>query len=237
VTIGRYDGLADWYDGAFDFYRDPERDPGATLHRLVGSPPAGYEGPVLDVGCGTGLSGSLLEALGWEVGGIDGSADQLRVAGDRLRWRVRGDVGRLPFRSGSVPMATVVLVHTDVDDYTAVLAEVARVVAPGGTVVHLGVHPCFVGHHIESVTRSDDRLVVDPGYRDAGWVLEHPNFGPGVRGRIGARHVPLADLLNAVATAGLVIDQVVEGADSLVPWTLASAPTSVVHERLTSSVR
>jgi SAM-dependent methyltransferase len=216
VTIGRYDGLADWYDGAFDFYRDPDRDPGATLRRLVGS----GSGPVLDVGCGTGLSGSLLAALGWEVGGVDGSADQLRVAGDRLRWRVRGDVGRLPFRDGSVPMATIVLVHTDVDDYAAVLAEVARVVAPGGTVVHLGVHPCFVGHHIESVTRSETHLGIGRGYRDGGWVLEHPNFGPGVRSRIGARHVPLAELLNGVAAAGLVVEQVVEGDDSLVPWCL-----------------
>lgn len=114
MTIGRYEGLADWYDGAFAFYRDPERDPGATLGRLVG--PGSGSGLVLDVGCGTGLSGALLRDLGWAVGGVDGSADQLRVAGDRLRWRVRGDVGRLPFRDGSVPMATVVLVHTDVDD-------------------------------------------------------------------------------------------------------------------------
>lgn len=133
---------------------------------------------------------------------------------------MRGDIGRLPFRTGSLPMATVVLVHTDVDDYAAVLAEVARVVVPGGTVVHLGVHPCFVGHHIESVTRSDDRLVVESGYREAGWVLEHPNFGPGVRARIGARHVPLAELLNGFATAGLAIHEVVEGDDSLVPWCL-----------------
>lgn len=175
---------------------------------------------VLDVGCGTGLSGSLLRDLGWTVGGVDGSADQLRVAGDRLAWRVRGDVTRLPFRTASLPMATVVLVHTDVDAYAPVLAEVARVVAPGGTVVHLGVHPCFVGHHVESVTRSDERLAVTPGYRDAGWVLEHPNFGPGVRARIGARHVPLAELLNGFPAAGLAVEEVFEGDDALVPWCL-----------------
>ena len=91
------------------------------------------------------------------------------------------------------------LVHTDVDDYAPLLREVARVVAPGGTVVHVGVHPCFVGHHIEAPDRSEERLAVVPGYRDGGWVLEHENFGPGVRARIGARHVPLAELLNAFA--------------------------------------
>jgi SAM-dependent methyltransferase len=119
VTIGRYEGLADWYDAAFGFYLDATRDPGATLARLAGR----GDGLVLDVGCGTGLSGSLLGDLGWTVGGVDGSADQLRVAGDRLAWRVRGDVTRLPFRTGSLPMATVVLVHTDVDAYAPVVSS------------------------------------------------------------------------------------------------------------------
>ncbi len=231
MTIGRYEGLADWYDGAFGFYRDPSRDPGATLRRLVGT----GSGPVLDVGCGTGLSAALLGDLGWAVGGIDGSADQLRVAGDRLVWRVRGDIAHLPFRTGSVPMATVVLVHTDVDDYAPVLAELARVVVPGGTVVHVGVHPCFVGHHVESVTRSEARLAVTPGYREATWVHDHPNFGPGVRARIGARHVPLAELLNAVVAAGLAIEEVVEGDDSLVPWCLGLRASTTPGRHRTSS--
>ena len=77
-------------------------------------------------------------------------------------------------------------------------------VVPGGEVVHVGVHPCFVGHHIEAPDRSEERLAVGPGYLDGGWVLEHENFGPGVRARIGARHVPLAELLNAFGSAGLI---------------------------------
>ena len=87
--------------------------------------------------------------------------------------------------------------------------------------VHVGVHPCFVGHHVESVTRSDERLTLVPGYRDATWVLEHENFGSGVRGRIGARHVPLAELLNAFATSDLQIEEVREAGPHLVPWMLS----------------
>ncbi len=75
----------------------------------------------------------------------------------------------------------LLLVQSDVDDYAAVVHEVARVVVPGGVIVHVGVHPCFVGHHVESVTRSEDRPTLVSGYRDATWVLEHENFGPGVR--------------------------------------------------------
>ena len=106
------------------------------------------------------------------------------------------------------------------------LREVLWVVVPGGEVVHLGVHPCFVGHHIEAPDRSEERLAIGPGYRDGGWVLEHENFGPGVRARIGARHVPLAELLNVVASAGLHIREVREAGPHLVPWMLGLRATT-----------
>jgi len=221
VTATRYDGLADWYDETFAWYPSAADGPAPVLAALLGRGP----GLVLDVGCGTGLSALALAAAGWTVGGVDVSADQLRLARGRCAWAVRGDATRLPFAGGRVPRAAVVLVHSDVDDYAAVLREVARVVAPGGDVVHLGVHPCFVGHHVESVTRRPDRLALGPGYAAAGWVLRHENFGPGVRGRIGARHVPLAELLNAVAGAGLVLREVVEAGPNLVPWMLSLRAT------------
>ena len=180
---------------------------------------------MLDVGCGSGLSAVAVASAGWTVGGIDESADQLRLARGRCAWLVRGDATRLPFADASVPHAVLALVHSDVDDYAAVVREVARVVVPGGEIVHLGVHPCFVGHHVESVTRSSERLALVSGYREATWVLEHENFGPGVRGRIGARHVPLADLFNAFAAAGLHIGEVREAGPNLVPWMLGLRAT------------
>ncbi|HET9894052.1 MAG TPA: hypothetical protein VFQ44_03895 [Streptosporangiaceae bacterium] len=36
-------------------------------------------------------------------------------------------------------------ISTDVDDFPAVPAEAARVMAPGGTLLFYGVHPCFNG--------------------------------------------------------------------------------------------
>jgi SAM-dependent methyltransferase len=220
----RYDGLATWYDETFAWYADPSDGPGAELLALIGPGP----GLVLDVGCGTGLFAAALTGAGWTVGGIDVSADQLSLASGRCAWTVRGDATRLPFADRSVPRAVVVLVHTDVDDYAPLLREVARVVVPGGEVVHLGVHPCFVGHHIEAPDRSEERLVVVPGYDAGGWVLEHENFGPGVRGRIGARHVPLAELLNAFGAAGLRIHEVREAGPHLVPWMLGLRATTAV---------
>lgn len=212
----RYDGIARWYDDEFGWYASRPGGPGSVLADLLGP----GEGLVLDVGCGGGLSAVALADVGWSVGGVDESADQLGLARGRCAWTARADATRLPFAAATVPHAVVSLVHTDVDDYAPVVAEVARVLAPGGTLVHLGVHPCFVGHHVESVTRRDDHLAVVPGYRDAGWVLEHENFGPGVRGRIGARHAPLAEVLNALVAPGLRIVEVREEGEHLVPWML-----------------
>lgn len=45
--------------------------------------PAG-EGPLLDAGCGTGLSGPQLKALGYnDIAGLDLSEDMLKIAGSR----------------------------------------------------------------------------------------------------------------------------------------------------------
>jgi methylase of polypeptide subunit release factors len=44
---------------------------------------------VLDVCCGGGLSGLALAEAGWQVHGVDISADQLRLAAPRLvPWRL-----------------------------------------------------------------------------------------------------------------------------------------------------
>jgi predicted TPR repeat methyltransferase len=53
---------------------------GAWVARYV---PVG-EGPLLDAGCGTGLSGPSLQALGYrDIAGLDLSEDMLRIAGSR----------------------------------------------------------------------------------------------------------------------------------------------------------
>ena len=45
--------------------------------------PAG-EGPLLDAGCGTGLTGPSLKALGYDdIAGLDLSSDMLTIAGSR----------------------------------------------------------------------------------------------------------------------------------------------------------
>ncbi|CAM5252185.1 2-methoxy-6-polyprenyl-1,4-benzoquinol methylase, mitochondrial [Streptomyces violarus] len=134
-----YDEHADWYNalmsptGGGDYIRRVH----ATLGDLLGP---GDGRTCLDVCCGTGAHASAVAGLGWTPVGVDLSRNQLRHAAHRLPVAV-ADATALPLADGSVPAAVCVLASTDVPDYPAVLREIARVLAPGGRFVHLGVHP------------------------------------------------------------------------------------------------
>ncbi|MEV6371568.1 methyltransferase domain-containing protein [Micromonospora musae] len=219
MPTAAYDDIADWYERfASDTSTDYMDRVRVQLSDLLGSA-AGHR--CLELCCGTGVHAAHLRALGWQPMGVDLSAGQLRHAHGRLPV-ARADVTRLPVADAGVPAVTCVLGHTDLPDYPAVIAEAARVLAPGGRFVHVGVHPCFVGAFAD---RSDpSRAVVDGGYADrartrGGW---NPN---GVRARVGAWHVPLADLLNAVTEAGLVPTRFQESGATAIPDLLALQAT------------
>src|SRR4051812_8532236 len=68
------------------------------------------DGPLLEVGVGTGVVAAALHGRGISVAGVDLSLAMLRRARDRLGARVvAGDALRLPVRTGAV--ATVCFVH------------------------------------------------------------------------------------------------------------------------------
>jgi SAM-dependent methyltransferase len=151
---------------------------------------------------------AALARLGWSAAGIDISSDQLRVARLRLGESVelvQADAAELPFGDASFDAVVAALVHTDVDDVAPVFAEAARVLRPGGRFVHVGVHPCFTAPGVERL--DDGRRIVGPGYLDD---RRHAVAGPGVRSRVGVRHVPLAELLNGVSGAGLALEETLE---------------------------
>jgi SAM-dependent methyltransferase len=216
VAKAKYEGLAEWYER--EQARVADRPDGPLEQFAELAEPAG--GLIVEVGCGTGLAAAALCARGWRVGGIDISMDQLSIARDRCSWIVQADAHELPVRTAGLQTVGLAFVHTDVDAFDEVLREIARVLQPGGRVVCLGIHPCFVGHHVDSPAKSDSRLGIVAGYRQSGWVQSSEQFGPGIRSRVGARHVPLAAYLMAFVRAPLQLDQVVELGDGIVPWML-----------------
>ncbi|MEU2666783.1 methyltransferase domain-containing protein [Micromonospora sp. NPDC007220] len=210
MTVAAYDAHADWYEAfATDTSSDYMTRVRGQLRDLLGAGP----GRCLDLCCGTGLQAAELRRLGWQPFGVDLSGGQLRHARPRLPV-ARADAAALPVADASVPAVACVLAHTDVPDYAAVIAEAARVLAPGGRFVHVGVHPCFVGAFAD---RSDPaRIVIDGGYADR--ERSFRAWSPqGVRVRVGAWHVPMAGLLNAVTDAGLTLVRTTEAGSGRVP--------------------
>jgi demethylmenaquinone methyltransferase/2-methoxy-6-polyprenyl-1,4-benzoquinol methylase len=97
-------------------------------------------GTVLDVATGTGLVAARLLARGHHVTGLDQSSDMLTVArkrfGDRVEL-VEATATEIPFPNASFDHLTFTYLLRYVDDPGATLAELARVVRPGGTMASL----------------------------------------------------------------------------------------------------
>ena len=99
-----------------------------------------HEGSIGDLGCGTGVVTEYLTALGLDVFGIDLSPGMIEVA--------RTEYPDLRFETGSLldldlpdgqltgALAWYSLVHTPPEDLPKVFAEIFRVLAPGGVLLH-----------------------------------------------------------------------------------------------------
>jgi demethylmenaquinone methyltransferase / 2-methoxy-6-polyprenyl-1,4-benzoquinol methylase len=142
-------GLPRHYDvlsAALSFWQDP-RWRSALVDAIV--PAAGER--VLDVATGTGMvAGELLSRAQCSVVGIDQSPEMLgaaraRFAGVPGSWveLVEGQAEALPFADGSFDALTFTYLLRYVEDPAATVAELARVVRPGGRIASLefGVPP------------------------------------------------------------------------------------------------
>ena len=169
---------------------------------LVARLPRG--GHVLDVATGTGLVAAELLRRGYQVTGVDQSPEMLAVArrrfGDRIRL-IDAPAQALPLDDGSFDHLTFTYLLRYVDDPAATLAELARVVRPGGTVAMLefgvprGVWrlawDAWVGVGLPLAGR-----LLSPGWREVGRFL-----GPSIRAFHAAYPVPV--LVELWRTAGM----------------------------------
>jgi demethylmenaquinone methyltransferase/2-methoxy-6-polyprenyl-1,4-benzoquinol methylase len=142
-------------------------------------------GRVLDVATGTGLVAELLTRAGHPVTGLDQSANMLAVARNRFGAAVQlveASAESLPFADSSFDHLTFTYLLRYVDEPGTVLAELARVVRPGGTVAMLefavprGLWRPLWELYVRIGLPLAGRLI-SPGWHDVGRFL-----GPSIRG-------------------------------------------------------
>jgi SAM-dependent methyltransferase len=207
MPAAAYDEIAGWYAEQFLASTGIPGADSLGIHRALPDLLGEGSGTCLELGCGTGVHAGQVRDLGWSPVGIDVSAGMLRHARGRLPIAL-ADAARLPVRDRCVPAVIAVMVHTDMPAYPAVLREAARVLRPGGTFVHVGVHPCFCGGFAD---RNDSSAVlIRPGYLDGHWT-QASWTDQGVRDKVGAVHFPLPALLHAFTDAGLTLERFAEG--------------------------
>jgi ubiquinone/menaquinone biosynthesis C-methylase UbiE len=206
-TDARYDEVAEWYDATLSGDSPLATMPRETALRLLGAP----SGRLLDIGCGGGSHTAAFAAAGWGTVGVDVSEAQLRLARERGCEVVHGRAESLPFEDASFDAVVSLWTHTDIDDWPAAVSEMRRVLQPAGPLVYVGVHPCFVGPHSLFVEGKGVPELHAGWYRRPGRYEEAPGISPtGLRAKVGAVHLPLAELVQSFTDAGFTLEQIEE---------------------------
>jgi len=206
-----WEAHADWWIEGFTEGADPE-----YVEQILPLAAAELDGfdRVLDLGCGDGQISRLLAAAGAgaSVVGVDPTWHQIRVAHERGGGPAyaRSEAADLPFVDRSFDAVVACLVFEHIDDIDGAIAEVARVLRPGGQ------FSFFLNHPLLQTPGSgwiDDHTVEPPEqyWRIGPYLVEQDSVEQVERGVfIRFVHRPLSRYLNALAERGLVLERMVE---------------------------
>jgi len=169
---------------------------------------------VLDVGTGEGQVARLAAAGGRRVIGVDPTAAQVAEARRRAGGPsyARAGAADLPFRDAGFDAVVACLVFEHIEAVDAALAEVGRVLRPGGRFLFFLNHPLlqvpgsgWIDDHVldppEQYWRIGPYLVEDSSLEE----VEKDVFIPFI-------HRPLSRYVNAMAAAGLYVRRMEEPA-------------------------
>ena len=130
---------AEWWIDGFTAGADPEYE--EQILPLAARELAGAQ-RVLDVGCGDGQVSRLAARLGAQVVGIDPTWNCVSVANQRGgAVFARAGAAQLPFADGTFDAVVACLVFEHIRDVDSAIAEVARVLQPGGRFCFFLNHP------------------------------------------------------------------------------------------------
>ena len=200
---------AGWWQAAFTGGADAEYT--EQIIPLVAEHLAGAL-QVLDVGTGEGQLARVSADAGARVVGIDPSRAQLTVARQRAGGPayLRAEAVSLPFPDGTFDAALACLVFEHIEGVDAAIAEVGRVLRPGGRFLFLLNHPLL---QVPGSGWIDDHILEEQYWRIGPYLIEDISleevdkdvFLPFV-------HRPMSRYVNAMASAGMLITRMEEPA-------------------------
>jgi SAM-dependent methyltransferase len=214
-----------WWQEGFTEGADPE-----YAEQLLPLAAVHLEGAtaVLDVGCGEGQISRLAAAVPGvtRVAGVDVSWRQLIAAAQRGGpGVVQSEAAALPFPDGSFDAAVACLVFEHITDGVGAIAEVGRVLRPGGRFLF------FLNHPLLQTPGSgwiDDDILGEQYWRLGPYLGEDFTMEEVDRGVwIPYVHRPLSVYINALVAAGLVVTRMEEPAPP--PGFLALAEEAYPH--------
>jgi SAM-dependent methyltransferase len=161
---------------------------------------------ILDAGCGEGRFVRMLADRGADVAGIDATTEMVRTAVSRGRQPFAlADAARIPFRDATFDIVVSYVMLVDVVDWRSAIAEMARVLRPGGSVVVANVG--FVSASYGWERDAEGRRLYHKVDRYAEeWSQVWDWFGIRVRNW----HRPLSAYMQAYLGAGLALRDFLE---------------------------
>jgi SAM-dependent methyltransferase len=198
---------AQWWQEGFTDGADPEYE-----EQIIPLAAECLDGAtrVLDVGAGEGQLSRVAARLGaWTVG-LDPTIAQLTVARERGGGPMyaRGAAEALPFADASFDAAIACLVFEHITDVVPPIAEVGRVLEPGGRFVFMLNHPLLQAPQSGWVI---DHILDESYWRVGPYLVEEvvmEELSPGVL--LPFAHRPLSHYINAMAAHGMFVERMEE---------------------------
>src|SRR6478735_276553 len=203
---------AGWWQDGFTAGADPEYE--EQILPLAAEELAGARA-VLDVGCGEGQVARLAAAGGApRVVGVDPTWNQVVVARQRGGGPTyaRAGADALPFPDAAFDAVVACLVFEHIRAVDAAIAEVARVLAPGGRFLFFLNHPLLQTPNSGWI---DDHMVDPPEqyWRIGPYLIEDNSVEEVEKDvHIPFIHRPMSRYVNAMSESGLVLRRMMEPA-------------------------